>query len=54
MRPSFQTTNFLEGTFILKETLYELDSSSLGRSAGVWEAGGIGSGKEGIAPGSRQ
>lgn len=46
MRPSFQITNFLAGTFILKETRLELDSSSLGKNAGVWEASGIGSGKE--------
>lgn len=47
MRPSFQITNFLAATFILKETLLELDSSSLGKNTGVWEAAGIGSGKEG-------
>lgn len=38
----------------MKDTLLELHSSSLGKSAGVWEAAGIGSEKEGKAPGSCQ
>jgi len=45
VRFSFQVNNFLARTFILKDSLLELDPS-LGRSARVREAVGTGSGKE--------